>query len=162
LPFVYTDYANQLRDFLADVERAAAQRKLANAFDSQALREAINDFAGEARKIEEREQSLIAEVERTRVQGNDSYQRAVARLQRINDALLAVERALTDARGLRGRSWYKHQIYAPGYYTGYAAQPLPDLRRAVDDSKAEDARDAARRITEAINRATDVLKRARE
>jgi len=162
LPFVYTDYANQLSNFLTDVERAAARRKLAGAFDSRALREAISDFAAEARKTEERQQSLVAEIEKTRVQGNDSYARAVARLQRINDALLAAERALTDAGGLRGRSWYKHQIYAPGYYTGYAAQPLPDLRAAVDDSKAEDARDAARRIMEAINRATDVLKRARE
>jgi N-acetylated-alpha-linked acidic dipeptidase len=162
LPFVYTDYANQLRDFLTEVERAATARKLAGAFDGRALREVINDFNVEARKIEERQQSLVAEIERTRVQANDSYTRAIARLQRINDALLAAERALTDARGLSGRSWYKHQIYAPGYYTGYAAQPLPDLRQAVDNSKAEDAREAAVRITEAIRRATDVLKRARE
>ncbi|MBD0325795.1 MAG: M28 family peptidase, partial [Pyrinomonadaceae bacterium] len=162
LPFAYTDYANQLRDFLTEVERAANARKLTDAFDGRALREAINDFGVEARKIEEREQSLITEIERTRVQANDSYTRAVARLGRINDALLAAERALTDARGLNGRPWYKHQIYAPGYYTGYAAQPLPDLRQAVDNSKAEDAREAAVRITEAIRRATEVLKKARE
>jgi N-acetylated-alpha-linked acidic dipeptidase len=162
LPFVYTDYASQMRYFLTVVERAAARGKLAGAFDSRALREAIDDLAGEAARLESREQSLVAEIERTRTQGNDSYTRAVARLKRINDALLAAERALTDARGLRGRTWYKHQIYAPGYYTGYAAQPLPDLRQAVDDSRAADARDAAVRITEAIKRATDVLKRARE
>jgi N-acetylated-alpha-linked acidic dipeptidase len=162
LPFVYTDYANQLRDFLAEVERTAARRKLAPPFDSRALREAIDDFGVEAGKLEGREQSLVAEIEKTRGQGNDSSARAVARLERINDALLATERALTDARGLRGRSWYKHQIYAPGYYTGYAAQPLPDLRQAVDDNRASDARDAATRITEAIERATEVLKKARE
>jgi N-acetylated-alpha-linked acidic dipeptidase len=162
LQFAYTDYANQIREFLAEIERAAAGRKLAGAFDSRALREAINDFTGEAAKIEGRMQSLVADIEKARPQGGDSYKRDLARLQRINDALIAAERALTDGRGLRGRSWYKHQIYAPGYYTGYAAQPLPDLRQAVDDSKPDDAREASARITEAIRRATELLKRARE
>lgn len=162
LPFAYTDYASQLRDFVSDLERDAAKHKLSGAFDARALREAINDFSSEAGKIEGRQQSLIAEIEKARGQGNDAETRAVARLRRINDALMAAERALTDGRGLRGRSWYKHQIYAPGYYTGYAAQPLPDLRQAIDDKKAEDAREAAARIVEAINRATEVLKRARE
>lgn len=162
LPIAYTDYAEQLRDFLTETERTAAERKLTNAFDAKALREAINDFGSEAEKTQSRQQSLIAEIERTRTQGNDAYTRAVARLQRINDALIAAERALTDARGLRGRTWYKHQIYAPGYYTGYAAQPLPDLRQAIEDKRADDARAAATRIAEAVNRASEVLKRARE
>jgi N-acetylated-alpha-linked acidic dipeptidase len=162
LPFAYTDYATQLRDFLTEIERAATRRKLASAFDGRALREAINVFSTEAGKIEGREQALMAEIERTRTQGNDAYPRALASLQRLNDALIGAERALTDERGLRGRSWYKHQIYAPGYYTGYAAQPLPDLRQAIEDSRAEDAREASVRIREAINRATEVLKRARE
>ncbi|HEV7842825.1 MAG TPA: transferrin receptor-like dimerization domain-containing protein, partial [Pyrinomonadaceae bacterium] len=86
--------------------------------------------------------------------------RAILRLKRINDALLATERALTDARGLRGRPWYKHQIYAPGYYTGYAAQPLPDLRQAIEDRNPANAREAAVRITEAVMRATDALRKA--
>lgn len=162
LPFTYTDYATQLRDFLSEVERAATARKLAGASDNKSLRDAIKDFADEAGKVESKKQELVAEIERTRVRGDDSYARAVARLQRINDALMGAERALTDGRGLRGRSWYKHQIYAPGYYTGYAAQPLPDLRQAINDNRADDAREAAVRITEAITRATEVLKRGRE
>jgi N-acetylated-alpha-linked acidic dipeptidase len=162
LPFAYADYAAQLRDFAQGIERDAARRKLTSAYDGQALLEAINDFASEAAKVETRQQSLTAEIEKARGQSNDSEARTRARLQRINDALMAAERALTDARGLRGRAWYKHQIYAPGYYTGYAAQPLPDLRQAIDDRRAEDAREASARIVEAIKRATDVLKKGRE
>ncbi len=56
-----------------------------------------------------------------------------AKLTRINDALMQTERQFIDPRGLRGRAWYKHQIYAPGFYTGYAAQPLTDFRQALDD-----------------------------
>ena len=86
----------------------------------------------------------------------------MARLKRINDALLAAERSLTDERGLRGRNWYVHQIYAPGTYTGYAAQPLPDFRQALDDRNTANAAEALGRIVEAINRATETLKKARD
>ena len=113
---------------------------------------AVDDFADEAAKIEKRRRSDVLEVEKG--SGGDS----VTRLQRINDALMQAERALIDDRGLNGRTWFKHQIYAPGFYTGYAALPLPDLRQAIEDGRAADASAAANRITEAIKRATEVLK----
>ena len=59
-----------------------------------------------------------------------------ARLAKINEALIKAERQFIDPKGLRGRPWYKHQIYAPGFYTGYAAQPLTDFRQALDDRNA--------------------------
>jgi len=52
-------------------------------------------------------------------------------------------------------------IYAPGFYTGYAALPFPDLRQAIEDGRSGDASEAANRITEAIMRATEVLKQGR-
>jgi N-acetylated-alpha-linked acidic dipeptidase len=73
-----------------------------------------------------------------------------------------VERALTDERGLRGRTWYTHQIYAPGTYTGYAAQPLPDFRQALEDRSAPNAAEALGRVVQAINRAAETLRRARD
>jgi len=76
--------------------------------------------------------------------------------------LIAVERSLIDQRGLRGRGWYVHQIYAPGTYTGYAAQPLPDFRQALDDRNTSNAAEALGRIVEAINRATETLRKGRE
>ena len=86
----------------------------------------------------------------------------MAKLKRINDALIMVERAFTDERGLRGRGWYTHQIYAPGTFTGYAAQPLPDFRQALDDRNTVNAQEALERIVVAINRATETLKKARD
>jgi len=83
-------------------------------------------------------------------------------LKRLNDALIMAERSLTDARGLRGRPWYVHQIYAPGTYTGYAAQPLPDFRQALEDRNPANAGEALARIVEALRRATETLKRARD
>jgi N-acetylated-alpha-linked acidic dipeptidase len=151
LPLDYTDYANQLREFVNETKSLAVRRKLGDSFDAKSLLNAVDDFADEAAKIDKRRR---AEVNA----GGDS----AARLQRINDALMQAERALIDDRGLAGRTWFKHQIYAPGFYTGYAALPLPDLRQAIEDGRAADAREAANRVTGAINRATEVLKKGRE
>ncbi|SDQ38683.1 M28 family peptidase [Actinopolyspora saharensis] len=54
------------------------------------------------------------------------------RTWRINAALIAQERALVQDEGLPGREWFKHMVYAPGFYTGYAVQPLS----AIDDAVA--------------------------
>ena len=42
------------------------------------------------------------------------------------------ERQLTTREGIPGRPWFRHQIYAPGVNTGYAAQFLPGIRDALD------------------------------
>ncbi|HYO64179.1 MAG TPA: M28 family metallopeptidase [Pyrinomonadaceae bacterium] len=163
LPFDYTDYAAQIREFVAETQRAALRRGLAPVdFDARAMLEAVAQFESEARRANERRLELVDEYARTRLRADDSNARAVARLRRLNDSLLAAERALTDARGLRGRPWYKHQIYAPGFYTGYAAQPLPDLRQAVDERNPTEARQAAERITAAVLRAAAALRRGRD
>jgi N-acetylated-alpha-linked acidic dipeptidase len=158
----YRDYAAQVRDFFDESMKTARRRKLAGAFDEKPMINALKGFAEEAERIEKARQATVLEIEQTRVEANDRHPRAVARLQRINDALLAVERSLTDERGLRGRPWYVHQIYAPGTYTGYAAQPLPDFRQALDDRNGANAKEALDRIVEALNRATDTLRRARD
>lgn len=162
LPFDYTDYAAQIRDFMTETTRTAARRRMADSYDAKALNEAIRDFMEEAARVDRRRREAVIEFETARNTTGEAGRRAGERLRRINDALINTERALTDARGLKGRPWYKHQIYAPGYYTGYAAQPLPDLRRAIEDRNAPNAREAAARITEAIRRATEALGKARE
>ncbi|HEV2715927.1 MAG TPA: transferrin receptor-like dimerization domain-containing protein, partial [Terriglobales bacterium] len=149
LPLDYTDYATQLREFVNETNRLANRKNLGGAFDSKSMLGAIDDFADEAAKLDRRRR-------------DDLKDDKPAQLQRINEALIQAERALVDDRGLRGRTWYKHQIYAPGFYTGYAALPLPDLRQAIEDGRSADAAQAADRITAAIKRAAEVLKKGRE
>ncbi len=152
LPFDYHDYADQLRDFADETTRLANRKKLVGAFDAKPLLKAIQNLNDEAEKISKR---------RIDLEKQDSSS-ANQKLARLNDALMQAERAFIDDRGLRGRGWFKHQVYAPGFYTGYAALPFPDLRQAIEDGRAADASEAAVRITDAIERATEVLKRGRE
>ena len=162
LPLNYTDYAAELTNFITETQKTAARRKLADDFDSKAMLDAVKDLSDEAARVQTRRSELLSEIEGSRTRADDTNQRASARLQRINDSLIAAERALTNEQGLRGRTWYKHQIYAPGFYTGYAALPLPDLRQAIEDRNTTNAREAAVRITEAIRRAVGVLRDGRE
>ena len=46
--------------------------------------------------------------------------------------LLQAERAMTSTDGLRGRPWYRHMLYAPGFYTGYGVKTMPGAREAIE------------------------------
>ena len=59
----------------------------------------------------------------------------------LNDKLIHAEQALTSAQGLPRRSWYKHQIYAPGFYTGYGVKTLPSVREAVEQKDWKEAQE---------------------
>jgi len=147
LSFDYTDYAGQIREFFTEAMRLARIRNLAGSLDEKSMTAAIDDFAKEAERVEKNRQEAVRNSDR-------------ARLAKINDAIIQAERQFIDSRGLRGRAWYKHQIYAPGIYTGYAAQPLTDFRQALDDRNSTVAKESLERIVEAIKRVTKTLKTA--
>jgi N-acetylated-alpha-linked acidic dipeptidase len=146
LSFDYTDYAGQVREFFSEALKLARLRNLAGSLDDKTMTAAIEDFAKEAERVEKNRQDAIRSSDR-------------AKLAKINDALVQAERQFIDPKGLRGRAWYKHQIYAPGFYTGYAAQPLTDFRQALDDRNAVNAKEGLERIVEAIKRATNTLRK---
>jgi N-acetylated-alpha-linked acidic dipeptidase len=60
-------------------------------------------------------------------------------MAQINALLIESERKLTLDAGLPGRPWYKHQIYAPGAYTGYGVKTLPRIREAMEQENWKEA-----------------------
>jgi len=60
-------------------------------------------------------------------------------LAAVNALLIQSERKLTSDAGLPGRPWYKHQIYAPGAYTGYGVKTLPAVREAMEQENWKQA-----------------------
>jgi len=55
-----------------------------------------------------------------------------ASLAEVNKMLIQSERKLTNAEGLPNRTWFKHQLYAPGFYTGYGVKTVPAVREAIE------------------------------
>ena len=57
--------------------------------------------------------------------------------EEINRLLFTSERLLTRDAGLDGREWYKHHVYAPGFYTGYGVKTIPGVREAIEQRDYE-------------------------
>jgi N-acetylated-alpha-linked acidic dipeptidase len=57
----------------------------------------------------------------------------------LDRLLMGLERALTRPEGLPGRPWFVHQVYAPGFYTGYGVKTLPGVREAIEQRKWKEA-----------------------
>jgi N-acetylated-alpha-linked acidic dipeptidase len=74
-----------------------------------------------------------------------------AQVRKLNQSLIRTERVLTRPEGLPHREWYKHQIYAPGFYTGYAVKTLPGIREAVEQRDWKLAQHEARVLEQCLN-----------
>ena len=64
---------------------------------------------------------------------------ASASLDEVNRLLIESERKLITQEGLPNRKWYRHQLYAPGFYTGYAAKTMPYVREAIEQKQWKQA-----------------------
>ncbi len=78
----------------------------------------------------------------------------------LDGILIQTERAMTREQGLPRRSWYKHQIYAPGFYTGYGVKTLPGVREAIEQRNWKEASEQVNIIAETIDRLTAEIDRA--
>lgn len=61
--------------------------------------------------------------------------------EKVNQKLMKLEAALLDEEGLPRRPWFKHELYAPGFYTGYGVKTLPGVREAIEQKKWKEAQD---------------------
>ncbi|HXY04661.1 MAG TPA: M28 family metallopeptidase [Terriglobales bacterium] len=75
----------------------------------------------------------------------------------LNQTLSRAERALLLPDGLPDRPWFRHSIYAPGRYTGYAAVVIPGVNEAIDQRDLNRTRQQVAALAAALNRAAKVL-----
>ena len=78
----------------------------------------------------------------------------------LNEILFKVERSLINEKGLPRRSWYKHQIYAPGFYTGYGVKTLPGIREGIEERHWKEAQDNIQIVSKTIEVYTTQIKQA--
>ena len=82
--------------------------------------------------------------------------------ERLNGHIKVIEQLLTDERGLPKRPWFRHQIYAPGFYTGYGVKTLPGIREAIEQREWELVPEQMEKLSEALSRVNEALKEATE
>lgn len=83
-------------------------------------------------------------------------------LAAVNERLIATERKLVDERGLPRRPWFKHLVYAPGFYTGYGVKTLPGIREGIEQKRYTEAEQEIGRAAAAIGRYADAVRAAAE
>ncbi|HEV2470457.1 MAG TPA: M28 family metallopeptidase [Candidatus Sulfotelmatobacter sp.] len=139
LPYDYEEYGKEVAAYL-DAARNRAQDKFGKGvLDFDAVDAAARHFQTAGAKILAKEKNPPADV------------------TRLNQALLHAERALLVPQGLPHRPWYKHAIYAPGEYTGYAAVVIPGVNEALDKGDSNRARQELAALAAALDRAAKAL-----
>jgi N-acetylated-alpha-linked acidic dipeptidase len=143
LPLRYSDYARAVDGYVAELQEIQRTNPDAARVDLTALRDAAQAWGAASMALEARSAALVSD--------DSPPSRA---LRKVNRALMREERLLTTRQGIPGRPWFRHQIYAPGVNTGYAAQFLPGIRDALDAGDAATVRtyrdlllDSLRRVT---------------
>jgi N-acetylated-alpha-linked acidic dipeptidase len=81
--------------------------------------------------------------------------------RKLNAALHDAERALLVPEGLPNRPWFKHAIYAPGEFTGYAAVVIPGVNEGIDAGDVERTTKQLDVLTAAVERAAQALENGR-
>ena len=78
-------------------------------------------------------------------------------IRSLNKSAIQSERQLTHEAGLPRRSWYRHLLYAPGFYTGYSVKTMPGVREAMEQKDFAEAEREIARVAEALNRETELI-----
>jgi N-acetylated-alpha-linked acidic dipeptidase len=137
LPYDYVTYGQEIVEYLADAKKKATNAGVNLDFDAAEAQAKRLITAAEA--VKQRQDHPV---------GDETA---------LNTALRQTEEDLLTPQGLPNRPWYRHTIYAPGEYTGYAAVVIPGVNEAIDAKDTATAQEQLGVLTEALTRATATL-----
>jgi len=178
LPFEFTDLADTVQTYVKELETLLKTQQDDARERNRQLDEgvfaAINDPKRplQAPKTETVAPALnfapLENAAEALTQAAARYHRAVdaaraklasnsAAVRAANAKLLQAERQLTDEAGLPKRPWYRHLLYAPGFYTGYAVKTMPGVREAIEEKQYAEAETEIARVAKAVEREAALL-----
>ncbi len=140
LPYDYELYGKEVVGYVEAAQNLAADKKLT--LDFTAALAAAKRFAAAGAAIRATQAAPPADP------------------TALNQALRDAEDALLNPAGLPKRSWYKHTIYAPGEFTGYAAVVIPGVNEAIEAGDGPGAQSQLTPLADALNRSAAILEAA--
>ena len=155
LPYDYEDYGKEILVYL-DAAKNKSERK-SNERKNNNNKDRFGDkspdfaaaFAG-ARRLQEAGAKMLRK-----------QRKIPAAPDRMNAKLREAERALLLPEGLPNRPWFRHAIFAPGLYTGYAAVVIPGVNEAIDRGDSRRTAQQIAALAAALNRAALLLEQYR-
>ena len=141
LPYDYVTYAREIDAYIGAARRKADDAHIGS-LDFAPAEAAVSRFAAAAQKVHTLQLAPTGD------------------LAKLNLALRQTETALIADAGLPNRPWYRHTIYAPGEFTGYAAVVIPGVNEAIDAKDQPRAAQQLNVLTQALDRAAQTLQGA--
>ncbi|CAO3653849.1 unnamed protein product [Cunninghamella echinulata] len=129
LPLHPKDYSKELIHYVEDIEHYAGDKEF------EELRDAVEKLTKTTRRFENRLarlQDRLAEFDHD-IKDEELPSVLTNRVKDTNHRLTYFERGFIDADGISSRPWFKHVVYAPSLWKGYASQTFPAIAEAVDE-----------------------------
>ncbi len=162
LPFDFSNFADTVRKYLDELQKVLKKEQDEIRERNKQIEEGVFTATADPQqasvppKVEELPSYLNFAPFQNAVgslsQSADRYAKALAKagenggaalarasLESVNRRLIESERKLTTSEGLPRRPWYRHEVYAPGFYTGYAVKTIPGVREAIEEKKWREA-----------------------
>ncbi len=139
LPYDYEEYGKEMSTYLDSAKKKAQSEFGTDAPDFTAVMKAAQHLQQVGAKIRSKQLSPPRDA------------------AKLNQTLLDAEHAMLLPDGLPNRPWFRHAIYAPGQYTGYAAVMIPGVNEAIDAHDAARAREQMDLVTGVLNHAARSL-----
>jgi len=154
LPFQFGDFSETVRTYIDELKKLDADQRSQIEEQNREIDEGVFAAAADPRKtaiappkspvpphlnFAPLENGLDALARSARNYDGARAKATASNIQSVNAKLIESERRLTDAAGLPGRPWFRHMIYAPGFYTGYGVKTIPGVREAIEQRRWQEA-----------------------
>jgi len=158
LPFEFSDLADTVDQYVKELKALQHDAAGAPSFDFSGLDTATSALQKAAAEYGAAYQAASA--------NGKLYAGSESERAHLNQLLFQSERQLLSPAGLPRRPWYQHQLYAPGFYTGYGVKTLPGVREALEEKNWPEAASeeavvvtALRSLTAQIEQATRMVEK---
>ncbi|MEK6406595.1 MAG: transferrin receptor-like dimerization domain-containing protein [Acidobacteriota bacterium] len=139
LPFEFTNLADTIGRYVDEIYKLTMGGKRQRDIDLSPLKSAVKSLGESARRYEDA-------LGRASASGFKQVKQAKS----LNQLLYQSERKLTSEQGLPRRPWFRHQIYAPGFYTGYGVKTIPGVREAIEEKNWNEVEPGVKNASAAI------------
>ncbi|HEY1200636.1 MAG TPA: transferrin receptor-like dimerization domain-containing protein [Niastella sp.] len=168
LPVDFNSFYKTVVEYAADIKTLADNMRSQTEIQNRLIKEKLYDLARDQTKtyrapeVKEAVPFLnFSDLDNTLAQLKTSVEEfqklytsatrlSVEKQQQLNTILYQSERSLLHEKGLPRRSWYRHQVYAPGYYTGYGVKTLPGIREGVEERNWQEAKESIETATRTL------------
>jgi len=159
LPFDVNSFYKTVADYVSELKTLLDYTRTETEQENKMIQEKLFDFAKDPTKISQTPkmknevphlnfsnlENAMVQLKNSTEEFQEQYgcatQLPVDKKKDLNEILFKVERNLINKKGLPRRPWYKHQVYAPGYYTGYGVKTLPGIREAIEQRNWKEAQE---------------------